>query len=67
MPKYHFDVVHEDAVGMTCGDHVEARRKADAIADKIAKSAPDTEPRAILLFDEGGIAVYKAPIRPTAD
>jgi hypothetical protein len=67
MPKYHFDVVHEDKVGISCSDHVEARRKADAIADRIAKTVPDSEPRAILLFDDAGTAVYRAPIRRAGD
>ena len=67
MPKYHFDVVHEDAQGISCNDLVEARRKADAIADKIAKTVPGSEPRAILLSDDSGTAVYKAPIKPARD
>jgi hypothetical protein len=67
MPKYHFDVVHEDAEGISCSDHADARRKADAIAKKIAKTVPDSEPRAILLSDDTGAAVYKAPIKPSRD
>lgn len=67
MPYYHFEIVNgfrlEDPVGLQCHDHVAARRRADMIARQIAEDVPARQTRTVVLIDDHGTEIYKAPVR----
>jgi hypothetical protein len=68
MPIFHFDIADtvrlEDPVGLDCKSEHEARETADLIARQIAIDLDaDGEDRAVLVIDETGLEIYKAPIK----
>jgi hypothetical protein len=69
MPMYRFEIVDgvrlSDPVGLQCEDSLDAKEKAKIIATHIARDAPPTEPRWIMVVDEEGNEVHKAAIDST--
>jgi hypothetical protein len=68
MPIFHFDIADgvrlEDPVGLDCSNEKDARKTADLIARQIAIDVVDgDEDRAVLVVDEPGLEIYKAPIK----
>ena len=68
MPIFHFDVADgvrlEDPVGLDCKNELDARKTADLIARQIAIDLDgDYEDRAVVVVDEAGAEVYRAPVR----
>ena len=68
MPIFHFDIADgvrlEDPVGLDCESEHAAKRTADLIARQIAIDlAGDYEPRSVVVVDEAGSEIYKAPVR----
>jgi hypothetical protein len=68
MPIFHFDIADgvrlEDPVGLDCKSEHEARRTADLIARQIAIDlVGDDEPRSVVVVDEAGSEIYKAPVK----
>jgi len=68
MPIFHFDIADgvrlEDPVGLDCATEHDARRTADLIARQIAIDLiGDNEPRSVVVVDEAGSEIYKAPVR----
>ena len=71
MPIFHFDIADgvrlEDPVGLDCKNENDAKKTADLIARQIAVDIPaDSEDRAVLVVDETGSEIYKAPVKPDA-
>ena len=68
MPIFHFDIADhvrlEDPVGLDCRNEHDARMTADLIARQIAIDLDDnSEDRAVVVVDEAGVEIYKAPVR----
>ena len=68
MPIFHFDIADgvrlEDPVGLDCKSEHEAKQTADLIARQIAIDLdPDGEDRAVLVINEAGFEIYKAPVK----
>jgi hypothetical protein len=68
MPIFHFDIADgvrlEDPVGLDCKSEHEARETAHLIARQIAIDVDaDGQDRAVLVVDEAGSEIYKAPIK----
>ena len=68
MPIFHFDIADgvrlEDPVGLDCKTEHDAKRTADLIARQIAIDLiGDNEPRSVVVVDEAGSEIYKAPVR----
>jgi hypothetical protein len=68
MPIFHFDIADgvrlEDPVGLHCKSEHEARETADLIARQIAIDLDaDGEDRAVVVIDEAGLEIYKAPVK----
>ncbi len=68
MPIFHFDIADgvrlEDPVGLDCQSEHEAKQTADLIARQIAIDLdPDGEDRAVVVINEEGFEIYKAPVR----
>jgi hypothetical protein len=68
VPIFHFDIADgvrlEDPVGLECKSEREAKETADLIARQIASDLQsDSEDRAVLVIDEAGLEIYKAPVR----
>ena len=68
MPIFHFDIADgvrlEDPVGLDCKNEHDARKTADLIARQIAIDLDgDSEDRAVVVVDEAGTEIYKAPVR----
>jgi hypothetical protein len=68
MPIFHFDIADgvrlEDPVGLDCDSEHHARKTADLIARQIAIDlGGDNEPRAVVVVDEAGSEIYKAPVQ----
>jgi hypothetical protein len=68
MPIFHFDIADgvrlEDPVGLDCQSEGHARRTADLIARQLAIDlAGDHEERSVVVLDEAGSEIYKAPVR----
>jgi hypothetical protein len=68
MPIFHFDIADvvrlEDPVGLHCKSEHEAMETADLLARQIAIDLDaDGEDRAVLVIDESGIEIYKAPVK----
>jgi hypothetical protein len=69
MPIFHFDIADgvrlEDPVGLDCRNESDARKTADLIARQIAIDLDaDGEDRAVVVIDEAGSEIYKAPVKP---
>ncbi len=69
MPIFRFDIADgvrlEDPVGLDCADEHDAKRTADLIARQIAIDLDsDSEDRAVVVVDEAGSEIYKAPVKP---
>jgi hypothetical protein len=69
MPWYHFKIVDgvtlEDPVGLDCKSDTDAKIKADFIAQQIAIDLDaDDEARCVVVVDEGGTEIHKAPVKP---
>jgi hypothetical protein len=67
MPIFHFDIADrvrlEDPVGLDCRNENDARKTADLIARQIALDLDaDGEDRSVLVIDEAGSEIYKAPV-----
>jgi uncharacterized protein DUF6894 len=68
VPIFHFEIADgvrlEDPVGLDCKNEREAKETADLIARQIATDLQsDSEDRAVLVIDETGLEIYKAPVR----
>jgi hypothetical protein len=68
MPIFHFDIADrvrlEDPVGLDCRNENDARKTADLIARQIALDLDaDGEDRSVLVIDEAGSEIYKAPVK----
>jgi uncharacterized protein DUF6894 len=68
VPIFHFEIADgvrlEDPVGLDCKSEREAKETADLIARQIATDLQsDSEDRAVLVIDEAGLEIYKAPVR----
>jgi hypothetical protein len=68
MPIFHFDIADgvrlEDPIGMACRNESDARKTADLIARQIALDlGADGEERAVVVIDEAGSEIYKAPVK----
>jgi hypothetical protein len=68
MPIFHFDIADgvrlEDPVGLDCKSECDARRTADLIARQIAIDLEgDSEDLAVVVIDEAGAEIYKAPVK----
>jgi hypothetical protein len=68
MPIFHFDIADgvrlEDPVGLDCETEHDAKRTADLIARQIAMDlSGDKEPRSVVVVDEAGSEIYKAPVK----
>jgi hypothetical protein len=68
MPIFHFDIADgfrlEDPVGLDCASEGDARKTADWIAHHIALDiASDNHDRCVVVVDEDGAEIYKAPVR----
>ena len=68
MPIFHFDIADavrlEDPVGLDCRNEHDARKTADLIARQIAIDLHgDGEDRAVVVVDEAGSEIYKAPVK----
>jgi hypothetical protein len=68
MPIFHFDIADgvrlEDPVGLDCKNEHDAMKTADLIARQIAIDLDgDSEDRAVVVVDEAGSEIYKAPVR----
>ena len=71
MPIFHFDIVDiadgvrlEDPVGLDCKSEHDAKRTADLIARQIAMDlSGDKEPRSVVVVDQTGSEIYKAPVK----
>ena len=68
MPIFHFDIADgvrlEDPVGLDCKNEHDAMKTADMIARQIAIDLDgDSEDRAVVVVDEAGSEIYKAPVR----
>ena len=68
MPIFHFDIADgvrlEDPVGLDCADATDARKTADLIARQIAVDVADgTHDRSVVVVDEDGSEIYKAPVK----
>jgi hypothetical protein len=68
MPIFHFDIADgvrlEDPVGLDCESEHDAKRTADLIARQIAMDlSGDKEPRSVVVVDEAGSEIYKAPVK----
>jgi hypothetical protein len=71
MPVYHFNIVDgvtlEDPVGFDCESDLYAKIKADLIAQQIAIDLDlDDETRCVVVVDERGAEIHKAPVKPYA-
>jgi hypothetical protein len=69
MPVYHFNIVDgvtlEDPVGLDCESDLDAKIKADLIAQQIAIDLDaDDEARCVIVVDERGTEIHKAPVKP---
>jgi hypothetical protein len=67
VPIFHFDIADgvrlEDPVGLDCQSEHEAKQTADLIARQIAIDLdPDGEDRAVVVINEEGFEIYKAPV-----
>ena len=68
MPIFHFDIADgvrlEDPVGLDCKNEHDAMKTADLIARQIAIDLDgDREDRAVVVVDEAGTEIYKAPVK----
>lgn len=68
MPIFHFDIADrvrlEDPVGLVCRNEQDARKTADLIARQIAADLDaDGEDRSVVVLDEAGSEIYKAPAK----
>jgi hypothetical protein len=68
MPIFHFDIADgfrlEDPVGLDCATEGDARKTADLIARQIAVDlASDNHDRCVVVVDEDGAEIYKAPVK----
>ena len=67
MPKFHFEIVDgykiEDPVGLDCKNEEQAKKVAEDIARQIAIDVGITAARNVVVVDEGGTEVYKAPVK----
>jgi hypothetical protein len=68
MPIFHFDIADavrlEDPVGLDCRNEHDARKTADLIARQIAIDLDsDGEDRSVVVVDEAGAEIYKAPVK----
>jgi hypothetical protein len=68
MPIFHFDIADrvrlEDPVGLDCKNEQDAMKTADMIARQIAIDlVGDREDRAVVVVDEAGSEIYKAPVK----
>jgi hypothetical protein len=68
MPIFHFDIADgvrlEDPVGLDCKNEHDAKKTADLIARQIAIDVVDGgEDRSVVVIDEAGAEIYKAPIK----
>jgi hypothetical protein len=66
MPHYRFEIADGvrliDPVGLDCRDDQDARCKAKIIADRIAEQGTWSKARCVLVLDEDGAEIFKAPI-----
>jgi hypothetical protein len=66
MPTFRFDIADgvrlEDPIGLDCANEHDARKTADLIARQIAIEL-DGGDRAVLVIDETGAEIYKAPVK----
>jgi hypothetical protein len=68
MPLFHFDIADavrlEDPVGLDCQNEQDAKKTADLIARQIAIDLEaDGEERSVVVVDEAGSEIYKAPVK----
>jgi len=68
VPIFHFDIADgvrlEDPVGLDCKSEHEARETAELIARQIAIDLDaDGEDRAVVVINEAGFEIYKAPVK----
>jgi hypothetical protein len=69
MPIFHFEIADsarlEDPIGLNCKNENDAKRTADLIARQIALDLDDDGGgnRAVVVIDEAGSEIYKAPVR----
>jgi hypothetical protein len=68
MPKFHFEIIDgykiEDPVGLDCRTSEDAKLVADKIARQIAIDVGGTKARNVVVVDDEGAEVYKAPVKP---
>jgi hypothetical protein len=66
MPKFHFEIVDgykiEDPVDLDCKNE-QAKKVAEDIARQIAIDVGSTAARNVVVVDDGGAEVYKAPVK----
>jgi hypothetical protein len=69
MRVYQFKIVDgvtlEDPVGLDCTSDTDAKIKADFFAQQIAIDlAGDEEARCVIVVDENGTEIHRAPVKP---
>ena len=66
MRMFRFDIADgvrlADPIGLDCANEHDAKQTADLIARRIAIEL-EGEGRAVLVIDESGAEIYKAPVR----
>jgi hypothetical protein len=68
MPIFHFEIADgvrlEDPVGLDCASEHDAKKTADLIARQIAADLEaDCRERSVVVVDEAGSEIYKAPVK----
>jgi hypothetical protein len=68
MPIFHFEIADgvrlEDPIGLNCKNETDAKKTADLIARQIALDLDaDGVDRAVVVIDEAGSEIYKAPVK----
>ena len=67
MPKYHFEIIDgfrlEDPVGLDCTSEQQAQKVANDIARQIVIDVGEGAARKVVVVDEAGARICKAPIK----
>ena len=67
MPRFHFEIVDgykiEDPVGLDCKNEEQARTVARDIARHLATDVTGAEDRSVVVGDDDGVEVFKAPVK----
>lgn len=67
MPRYHFEIIDgfklEDPVGLECKSDDQAKQVAEDIARQIVIDVGENCARKVVVVDDDGSEIYKAPIK----